>query len=147
MIAACLLCTPAASALAAKATAAKHADDAEITFIGYRGVAGGGGVLFVELSRSVSLDVSRAGPVIEYKLLGATVPLKNNRNPLLLRDFGSSALTAVLVPSGRGKTRAHRAEPKSVRLLVTMRGNVAPTYKMLDRGKGAALEISLPPAQ
>jgi hypothetical protein len=136
------------SALAAKSAAAARDDgQAEITFIGYQTLPGGRGLLFVELSRAVEVEVSRAGSVIEYKLLNARVPLKNNKNPLLLRDFGASALSAVLVPSGPvKKARGATGEERSVRLVVTLRGNASPTHRMVARGKGAALEIELPPA-
>lgn len=117
----------------------------EVTFTGYQSLPGGRGVVFVELSEQVPVEVSRSGQVIQYRLVGATVPLKNNRNPLLLRDFDSSALSAVLV-ADKPVTRRHAAKssPPSVRLVVTLRGNVAPSYRMVSRGKGAALEVELP---
>jgi hypothetical protein len=71
------------------------------------------------------------------------VPLKNNKNPLLLRDFSSSAMSAVLIPD-RGKGRAGH-QTRSVRLVITLRSNVSPTHRMVARGKGAALEVELPP--
>jgi hypothetical protein len=139
------LCLPASSALAAPKAAAKGDEGVEITFIGYQALSGGRGLLFVELSESLVVEVNRAGPVIEYKLHGARVPLKNNRNPLLLRDFGSSALTAVLLPSpARKATRKAKAEDRSVRLVVTLRGDVSPAHRVVNRGNGAALEIELP---
>ena len=66
--------------------------------MGYQSLPGARGRIFVELSELVAVEVSRSGRVIEYKLVGARVPLRNNRNPLLLGDFRSSALSAVLVP-------------------------------------------------
>jgi Thrombospondin type 3 repeat len=142
---------PKTSGCAAKVDAGKLRDRAEVTFTGYQALAGGRGIVFVELSDPVAVEVSRSGQVIEYRLVGATVPLKNNKNPLLLRDFTSSALSAVLVTDKpvRGK-RAARAAAKSskhpsVRLVVTLRGSVAPSYRMVPRGKGAALEVDLPP--
>jgi hypothetical protein len=82
----------------------------------------------------VAVEVSRNGQVIEYKLVGARVPLKNNKNPLLLGDFNSSATTARLVP-----------DKKAVRLVITLRGKVSPSHRVVARGKGAALEVELPP--
>src|ERR1041384_5212470 len=105
-------------ALAKKAAFAKG-DAAEVTFVGYQALSGGRGLLFVDLSRAVEVEVNRAGPVIEYKLIGASVPRRNNKNPLLLRDFASSAVTAVLV-SERAKAKSHA--PASVRFVVTLRG-------------------------
>ena len=145
LMTACLLGAPAAAAAPSKAAAAQAADGAEITFLGYRAFSGGRGVLFVELSRKVTVEMSRSGSVVEYTLVGANVPLKNNKNPLLLRDFASSALTAVLVPSKRGKAK-RKTDERSVRLVVTLRGDVTPTHRMVPHGSGATLEIDLPPA-
>ena len=133
------------SGCAARVDAGKVRDQAEVTFSGYESRPGGRGLLFVELSDPVAVEVTRTGQVIEYKLVGATVPLKNNKNPLLLRDFSSSAMSAVLVPDKTGKGRAKRPAHPSVRLVVTLRGSVAPSYRMVPRGKGAALEVDLPP--
>lgn len=113
----------------------RGSNQTEITFLGYRSLPGGRGVVFVELSDPVTVEVSRAGQVVEYKLLGASVPLKNNKNPLLLRDFSSSALSAVLVP-----------DKKAVRLVITLRDAVSPVHRMVASGKGALLEIDLPAA-
>jgi hypothetical protein len=113
--------------------ARKAKDGPEITFSGYQALPGGRGILFVEMTESVTVEVKRAAQVIEYKLVGARVPLRNNRNPLLLRDFSSSAISAVLVP-----------DKQSVRFVVTLRANVNPTHRMVQRGKAAVLEIELP---
>jgi hypothetical protein len=85
----------------------------------------------------VAVEVTRNGQVIEYKLVGASVPLRNNKNPLLLRDFNSSAMTAQLVPANHGGKHA-------VRLVITLRGKVSPSHRMVARGRGAALEVELP---
>jgi len=137
---------PKTAGCAAKVDASKLRDRAEVTFTGYQSLAGGRGVVFVELSDQVAVEVSRSGQIIQYRLVGATVPLKNNRNPLLLRDFDSSALSAVLVVDKpvKGKRAAKSPRTPSVRLVVTLRGSVAPSYRMVPRGKGAALEVELP---
>lgn len=124
------------SALAAKRNrkAKPGASRTEVTFTGYQSLPGGRGMVFVELSELVAVEVHRAGQVVEYRMIGARVPLRNNRNPLNLRDFSSSALSAVLVP-----------EKNAVKLVVTLRGNVQPTHKITPRGKGAVLEVELPP--
>jgi hypothetical protein len=143
----------AACAAAAGFLFASHAlskDQAEITFVGYQSLPGARGRIFVELSELVAVEVSRSGRVIEYKMVGASVPLRNNRNPLLLGDFGSSALSAVLVPDkqakGRRAAKAKGQSPQpSVRLVIALRGQASPTFRMLARGNGAALEVELPP--
>ena len=129
----------APSALAAKSKRAAKAKKAEtgtaVTFTGYQSLPGGRGIVFVELTDLVAVEVSRAGQVVEYKLMGARVPLRNNRNPLYLRDFSSSALSAVLVQDKKNK---------AVKLVITLRGNVQPTHHISARGKGAVLEVELP---
>ena len=124
---------PKTSGCVIKLAAGDVKDRAEITFSGYQSLPNGRGILFVEMTEPVAVEVKRAGQVIEYKLVGARVPLRNNKNPLLLRDFSSSAMSAVLVP-----------DKKSVRLVVTLRANVNPTHRMVQRGKAAVLEIELP---
>jgi hypothetical protein len=128
----------APSALAAKGGKAKAKKEAgtEVTFTGYQSLPGGRGMVFVELTDLVAVEVNRAGQVVEYKLLNARVPLRNNRNPLNLRDFSSSAMSAVLVQD----KKAH-----AVKLVITLRGNVQPTHRITPRGKGAVLEVELPP--
>jgi hypothetical protein len=119
-------------------------DNAEVTFTGYQSLPGARGIVFVELTDAVAVEVSRRGQIIEYRLVGAKVPLKNNRNPLLLRDFNSSALSAVLVVDNPRKNRKKHAQ-SSVRLVLTLRGAASPSFRMVSRGKGAALEVELGP--
>jgi len=124
------------AALAAKPARAPRAKQAgaAITFTGYRELPQGRGIVFVEISEQVPVEVKRSGRIIEYKLVGARVPLRNNRNPLALRDFPSSALRAVLVP-----------QKNAVKLVVTLRADVSPTHRMVAHGNGAVLEVQLPP--
>lgn len=122
---------------------------AEVTFTGYEALPGGRGKIFVELSEAVAVEMSHTGQIYEYRLVGARVPLRNNKNPLLLQDFNVSALKAQLVTekATRGKHAAKQRgkQQGAVRLVVTMRGTAAPTFKVVSRGKGAALEVELPP--
>ena len=113
----------------------KKSDEVEITFTGYESRGEGRGVLFVEMSAAVTVEVKQKGRVVEYKLIGARVPLRNNKNPLLMQELGSSAVSARLV-----------AGKKSVSLVVTMRSASTPAHRIVARGKGAALEIELPAA-
>lgn len=128
---------PKTSGCAARVDAGKVKDSAEVTFSGYQTLPGDRGIVFVELTDPVAVEVTRNGQVIEYKLVGASVPLRNNKNPLLLRDFKSSAMTAQLVPANQGGKPA-------VRLVITLRGKVSPSHRMVARGRGAALEVELP---
>ena len=122
-------------------------DRAEITFTGYQSLPGNRGIVFVELTDAVAVEVSRVGQVIQYRLVGASVPLKNNRNPLLLRDFNTSALSAILVVDapGKGRRKTKTKTTPAVRLVISLRGAASPSYRMVPRGKGAVLEVELPP--
>jgi hypothetical protein len=139
------------SGCAAKIDAGKVKDSAEITFTGYQSLPGNRGMIFVELTNAVAVEVSRTGQVIEYKLVGAEVRLKNNKNPLLLRDFNAGAVTAQLIADKADKRRGKKGKGQEakrvpgVRLVISLRGNVTPSHRMVQRGKGAALEVDLPP--
>jgi hypothetical protein len=132
------------------AAAAHDGDAAEITFTGYRSLATGGGVLFVEMTKSVEVEVEHNGRRVEYKLVGARVPLRNNRNPLVLAEFDANATSARLVNEKvkRGK-HAKRAKhtPEVVRLVIELRSDAVPPHRLVQRGQGYALEIVLPGAQ
>lgn len=136
---------PKTSGCASKVGGVTIKDHADVTFTGYQSLPGARGIVFVELTDAVAVEVSRSGQVIEYRLVGAKVPLKNNRNPLLLRDFNSSALSAVLVVDKPSRDRKKHAQA-SVRLVLTLRGGASPSFRMVPRGKGAALEVELGPA-
>jgi hypothetical protein len=143
---------PKTSGCAAKVDAGKVKDKAEITFFGYETLPGNRGVIFVELTNPVAVEVSRSGQVIEYKLVGATVPLKNNKNPLLLGDFSVAAVTAQLIPDKVEKRRRKKGKAveasraPGVRLVITLRSGAtgAPSHRIVARGTGAALEVELP---
>ncbi len=136
---------PRTSGCAAKVGGVTVKDEAEITLTGYQPLPGNRGIVFVELTNAVAVEVSRVGQVIEYRLVGASVPFKNNRNPLLLRDFNISALSATLVADPHGKNRRKTKTAAAVRLVISMRGAASPTYRMVQRGTGAVLEVELPP--
>jgi hypothetical protein len=132
---------PVAAAAPAKHQAGDAKAGAEITFVGYQAQPSGAGLLFVEMTESVTVEEQRSGQRLEYRLIGAQVPLRNNTNPLLLSEFGSSAISAQLV-----RDKAKRGKPPSVRLVVNLRSDIKPTHRVVQRGKGAALEIQLPAA-
>jgi hypothetical protein len=141
-VTACLLWVPAD--VAAKGRPKAPTAGAEITFTGYQSLPGHRGVVFVELTQVVEVEVTRVGQVMEYRFIGATVPLRNNKNPLLLREFDSSAVSAVLRTEPRKGRDKHQL--RSTRLVITLRGAASPTYRMLQRGKGAVFEVQLPAA-
>jgi hypothetical protein len=139
-----LLAPAPAQSQGKKAAAATSASAAtEITFTGYQSLPNGGGILFVEMTKAVEVEVVRNGRQVEYRLVGARVPLRNNKNPLLLSDFDSSAASAQLV-TDKAKRGKHGKREPGVRLVLKLRSDVVPVHRVVQRGKGAALEIELP---
>jgi hypothetical protein len=65
---------------------------------------------------------------------GAKVLIRNNRNPLLAAEFGSSVSRAQQRPDKDG-----------VRLELKLKAKVSPTYLLVRRGNGAVLEVTVPP--
>jgi hypothetical protein len=107
----------------------------EITFAGFVSHDDGSSTIFVELTSSVAVDFSQKERTATYTLRGANVPLRNNRRPLLTREFDSAVMSARLVPDKKAKT---------TRLVVELREAVTPTHKMVARGQGFALEVKVP---
>jgi hypothetical protein len=107
---------------------------AEAFFAGYRQEAGGHATVFVELSDSVKVVVEKTKGGASYVLTGTSVALRNNQNPLLAMDFASNVRSAQLVP-----------EKNVVRLRIEFRTDVTPTHRIVRKGRGATLEVDVPP--
>jgi hypothetical protein len=110
------------------------AGPAEAIFAGYRQGEGGHATVFVELSDSVKVVVEKTKGGASYLLSGTRVALRNNQNPLLAMDFASNVKSAQLVP-----------EKDAVRLNVEFRRDVTPSHRIVRRGRGATLEVDVPP--
>jgi hypothetical protein len=108
-------------------------DEAEITYTGFVPFEDGRAKVYVELTRAVPVEVSRAGRTVTYTLKGARVVIRNNRNPLLTAHFASIVESARLV-----------SDKKATRLVVQLREEAAPSHRMVSRGRGAALEVDFP---
>jgi len=107
----------------------------EVTFAGFVSHDDGSSTVYVEVTESVAVDVSQHECTLTYTLRGAKVLLRNNRNPLLTRDFPSAVTSARLVPDKKAK---------STKLVIELREAVTPTHKMVSRGRGFALEVNVP---
>lgn len=107
---------------------------AEAIFAGFRQGDAGHATVFVELSDSVKVVFQKTAGGATYLLTGTKVATRNNENPLLAMDFASNVRSARLVP-----------EKNAVRLLIEFRTDVAPTHRIVRRGRVAALEIDVPP--
>lgn len=154
IVAAALMVAPtsAASPIAAPKRAVRSAEAQEqrpnITFTGFRRLADGRALLYVELTSKVPLSVMQQPSGVVYRLEGARVALKNNKNPLLTGAFATNLLSARLVTPRaprHAKRRGKETNPGSyVDLVLDLRSGVTPTHVMSERAGGAVLEITIP---
>jgi hypothetical protein len=157
MVAAVSLAAPELSALPLGAQKsplrARNAEDstlANVTFTGFRRLSDGRALLYVELTARVNVTVVQKPGGVTYRLEGARVALKNNRNPLLTSAFETSLLSARLVvpkaSSKKGHGKSTSTEAPHVDLVLSLRPGASPTHTMSERAGGAVLEITIPVA-
>ncbi|MFZ5890376.1 MAG: hypothetical protein ACOY0T_04840 [Myxococcota bacterium] len=159
VFAACSLVTPELSALSltqplaapnARARAKQSEDSSlpNVTFTGFRRLADGRALLYVEITSKVPVSVVQQPGGVIYRLEGARVALKNNKNPLLTQGFDTNLLSARLVvpkaPRKKGARKASEAPASHVDLVLNLRSGVTPTHVMSERPGGAVLEITIP---
>ncbi len=108
---------------------------AEATFAGFQPAENGGATVFVQLTDSVKVEVVQGKGEVTYVMKGATVVVRNNKNPLVATEFDSSVARVQLVP-----------EKDAVRLVVRLKADVKPTHRVVRQGRGAVLEVQVPPA-
>src|SRR5260221_296 len=77
------------SVFAAPSHARATDDRAHVTFTGFDEQSDGASRLYVKLSRPVTVQESLSGTHLEYLMIGATIPVRNNENPLITRHFGT----------------------------------------------------------
>jgi len=107
---------------------------AEATYAGFRPAPNGGATVFVQLTDAVKIEPSAGKAEVSYLMKGTKVGIRNNRNPLLAAEFGSAVSRAQLVP-----------EKDGVRLVLNLKADVKTTHRLVRLGKGAVLEVSVPP--
>jgi len=84
-----------------------------VTFTGFDEASDGTSRLYVKLSRAVTVELNSSGTHLEYLLPGATIPISNNKNPLITRHFGVQVVSARLVVEAR--RRKKKARPRGAR--------------------------------
>jgi hypothetical protein len=111
---------------------------AEVTFSGFEEHDDGTSRIFVKLSGEVPVEVQVKGTRAEFLLKGATIPARNNKNPLLAQHFGSMVLSARLVPERVHVRHAHgkKKHAGDARLVVVMRRAVTPTSRFETSADG-----------
>lgn len=146
-----------AAPLAQKSSRAARTKDsdsalANVTYTGFRLLKDGRAVVYVELTSKVPVTVHKQKNQVIYELEGAQVALKNNRNPLITREFATILESArlVVVKPARARKGKHAAQAESgssrVQLVLRLREDVTPTHTLTERPSGALLEITLPAA-
>lgn len=117
-----------------------------VTYTGFRRLSDGRALLYVELTAKVPVSVVQQSDGIIYRLEGAHVALKNNKNPLLTGEFATNLLSARLVAPKRAKKARAKRDPETqhVDVVLKLRSGVTPTYAINDRPGGAVLEITIP---
>jgi hypothetical protein len=111
-----------------------RADAAVATFPGFRLLPDGTSRIYVELTRSVSVDERRGDGMLVYVIHDARVPVRNNRNALITTHFPT--------PVGRARLLSARAD---VELVIDLRKNASATHKVVPgENGGARLEVDFP---
>src|SRR5579859_2833280 len=104
------------------------------TFPGFRLLPGGGSRIYVELTKNVTVDEGKANGALVFKLRGAQVLSRNNKNALITTHFATPVARARLVPAGL-----------DLDLVIDLRKAVEPTHQVVAADNGSVrLEIDFP---
>jgi hypothetical protein len=104
------------------------------TFPGFRMLPGGKSEVWVNLSKSVNVQVRRAPGRVVYVLNGAQVTIRNNMHPLVTTYFDTPLARARLAP-----------EKGAAELVLELREKVEPSYRVAaGPGGTSVLEVTLP---
>jgi hypothetical protein len=114
----------------------RPADDgrAVVTMAGFRAHKDGRSTIYVEVTRPVPVESNAGGRELTFKLRGAKVTLRNNRNPLLAQHFSTVVESARLV-----------SDANDVALEIKLRKATTPQHRLVNHPGGAAtLEVEFP---
>jgi glucose/arabinose dehydrogenase len=108
------------------------------TFPGYHALPDGRTQVYVEITSLVAVAESTAPGTITYRLKGARVTVRNNKNALITTHFPATPVArARLVPADN-----------DLNLIIELRANVTATYRMVSSETGTArLEVEFPAGQ
>jgi hypothetical protein len=142
-----------ANATALAAAKSQEPEGTAVTFTGFHVESDGTSRLTVELAGPVPVEATVNGTKAEYLLVGASIPLRNNKNPLITKHFASLVTSARLVPEyeggakPKGKRGKHKDKGKlvGVRVVVEMREPAKPEHRV-HKGPGgtATLVVDFP---
>ncbi len=111
---------------------------AAITYAGFQMFDDGTSRVYVQLTEPVAVEETLKGATAEYRLVGATIPARNNENPLLAEHFAAEVRSARLLPEGKRKGRGKKKRGGSARLVVEMREAAHPEHRMIQNADGTA---------
>jgi len=106
---------------------------AELTFSGFHSFDDGSSLVFVELTRPVTVEERKLKGAVVYTLENTKVPVRNNRNPLMTVDFSSIVRRALIAQ-----------RKKSVEITIFLKADAELEHRIVQRGGAAVLEIRLP---
>jgi hypothetical protein len=98
------------------------------TLPGFELLPDGGSRLFVELTRTVPVEETKAAGTITYVLKGAHIDKRNNANALVTVHFNTPVTRARLLPSGH-----------DLHFVIDLRQNAVPTWKLAPAKDGTAI--------
>jgi hypothetical protein len=108
--------------------------EAAVTFAGFHVFDDGTSRIFVKITKDVPVEAKRDGKQVDFLLRGAKVVAKNNKNPLITKEFVSPVMVARLL-----------SEKEGVVLRVELREAVAPTHRVSRHPDGSiTLHIDFP---
>jgi hypothetical protein len=114
--------------------AAGPSGEAAVTFAGFHVFDDGTSRIFVKITKDVPVEAKRQGKQVDFLLRGAKVVVKNNKNPLITKEFVSPVMVARLV-----------SEKEGVVLRVELREAVTPTHRVSRHPDGSVtLHIDFP---
>jgi hypothetical protein len=103
------------------------------TYPGFRARADGSAVVWVRLTRQVSLEERALGRVITFRLLGAYVDVRNNTHPLLTDHFPTPVKSVRLRPDQDGAS-----------LVLELREALPATHRVIEGPSGTVvLEVTI----
>jgi hypothetical protein len=108
------------------------------TFPGYHSLPDGRSQIYVEITQTVPVAESTAPGSITYRLKGARVTVRNNKNALITTHFTATPVArARLVPDGN-----------DLNLIIELRAKVTAIYRVVSSEAGTArLEVEFPAGQ
>lgn len=116
-----------------KRAAAKVGERSEASFVGLRQLSAEKMLVFVELSQEAKIETKRQGKLVEVRISGAQVSLRNNRNPLLAQHFGTAVESAQLLPVGKD----------AVKLVVRLNAEAQVETRLERHAEGATLKVEV----